>query len=253
MKVLFWIACVAILIPSRLFAQAGPPYQTDDPDPVEYRHWEFYLATQHAAAADVATGTAPHVEVNYGAVPNLQLHVLVPLAYAHPAGGRTAFGAGEVELGAKFRFIQEGTRRPMVGTFVQTEWPTGNEAEGLGTGHLHVLLPLWVQKSFGAWSTDVGGGLWINPGAGNRNYWAAGWQVQRHLSTRATIGGEAYGTTADEVGGSSSVRVNIGVVVNMTDQHHLLASVGRSTIGERVVQGYFAYQFTIGPNDPLAR
>jgi len=27
-------------------SSAGPPFQTDDPEPVEYRHWEVYLATQ---------------------------------------------------------------------------------------------------------------------------------------------------------------------------------------------------------------
>ena len=27
-------------------------------------------------------GTAPHVEVNYGAVPNVQLHGIAPLAYS---------------------------------------------------------------------------------------------------------------------------------------------------------------------------
>jgi hypothetical protein len=27
-------------------AQAGPSYETDDPEPVDFGHWEFYLATQ---------------------------------------------------------------------------------------------------------------------------------------------------------------------------------------------------------------
>ena len=26
-------------------ALAGPPYVTDDPEPVEYRHWEVYFAS----------------------------------------------------------------------------------------------------------------------------------------------------------------------------------------------------------------
>jgi hypothetical protein len=33
-----------LLISTR--AWAGPPYVTDDPEPVEYRHWEVYLASQ---------------------------------------------------------------------------------------------------------------------------------------------------------------------------------------------------------------
>ena len=29
-------------------ARAGPPFFTDDPEPVEYKHGEFYIATQLA-------------------------------------------------------------------------------------------------------------------------------------------------------------------------------------------------------------
>src|SRR5882724_10068903 len=48
--------------------RGGPPFATDDPEPVEYRHWEIYLASQYQHATDGAAGTLPHVEVNYGAL-----------------------------------------------------------------------------------------------------------------------------------------------------------------------------------------
>jgi hypothetical protein len=32
-----------VLIPGA--ANAGPPYRTDDPEPVDYKHWEFYTFT----------------------------------------------------------------------------------------------------------------------------------------------------------------------------------------------------------------
>src|SRR5512136_3255041 len=110
-------AAVVVVLFWPVSTHAGPPYTTDDPEPVEYRHWEFYSATQHEITHDGATGTAPHFEVNYGAVPNLQLHVVVPLAYSRPDGGPTLYGFGDVELGAKLRFVQEGKRVPMVGVF----------------------------------------------------------------------------------------------------------------------------------------
>src|ERR1019366_8989957 len=37
-------------------APAGPPFLTDDPEPVEYQHWEFYLASQDML--EVPTGSA---------------------------------------------------------------------------------------------------------------------------------------------------------------------------------------------------
>ncbi len=237
---------VGALLPGTLLAQAGPPYQTDDPDPVPYRHWELYLATQDAWARDETSGTAPHVEVNYGALPGLQLHVLVPLAYDHPMGGRTAYGLGDVEVGAKLRLVEEGRWRPMIGTFVQTEWPAGSAADGLATPALHVLVPLWLQKSFGPWSTDLGGGYLVDLDMRNGNYLAMGWQVQRRISERATLGAELYHTTAHG-GTSASLLSNVGLVLNLTDHDHLLLSAGRSISGEHTLQGYFAYQLTFGP------
>jgi hypothetical protein len=46
---------------------------TDDPEPVEFRHWEVYLAAQHFSARDGVSGSAPLVDLNYGAWPGLQL------------------------------------------------------------------------------------------------------------------------------------------------------------------------------------
>jgi len=217
---------------------------TDDPEPVKYHHWELYLATQREVTPDGATGTAPHLEVNFGAAPNLQLHFIAPLAYAHPKGGSTAYGPGDVELGAKLRFVEESEGMPMVGAFPLVELPAGSEPRGLGSGHVRVFIPLWLQKSFGSWTTYGGGGYWVNPGTGNRNYWYVGWQAQRQLSKLATVGGEVFYTTADRVGGDGNLRFNAGLVLDFTDLHHLLLSAGRSISGDTLFQGYLSYQLT---------
>lgn len=247
------VVLVLALLPAPLVAQAGPPYQTDDPDPVKYRHWEVYLATQIVSTAGAISGTAPHVEVNYGALPWLQLHVLAPLAYARPVGGPTAYGMGDIELGAKLRFVQEGKWWPMVGTFVQTEWPVGNAAAGLGTRHLHVLIPLWLQKSFGPWSTDIGGGFLADVDEAYRNYWLFGWQAQRRISDLATVGTELFYTAAHRDSTANSLRTNVGLVLNISDIHHVLLSVGHSITGDRTWQGYLAYQLTFGPRSQPVR
>ena len=237
---------VAALAPPAAFAQAGPPYQTDDPDPVPYRHWELYLATQDARIAGAWSGAVPQFEANYGARPWLQLHVLVPIAYAHPAVGPTAYGLGDVEVGAKVRFLDETPRRPMIGTFVMTEWPTGSAANDLSTPSVHVLLPLWAEKNFGRWSTNVGGGYLVDFDRVNGNYWNTGWLVQRHVSDRATVGAELYDMTAHGTT-AASLMSNLGLVFNLTDHNQLLISVGHSLSGQRALQGYVAYYVTGGP------
>ncbi len=218
---------------------------TDDPEPVEHYHWEFYLATQHELTPDGALGTVPHVEINYGAVPNLQLHTIVPLAYARPSGGHTEVGPGDIELGVKYRFVQESAWTPMIGTFPLLEVPTGDQGQGLGTGHWHGFIPLWVQKSLGPWTSYGGGGYWINPGAGNRNFWLVGWQAQRHLTDLATIGAEVFYGTPDQTGGRGNLRFNLGVISDLSEHHHLLLTLGRSVVGNTRFQSYLAYQLTI--------
>ena len=237
------------LILGSMVAWAGPPFVTDDPEPVEYRHWEFYLASQDAKNKDGWSGTAPHVEVNYGAYPNLQLHLIAPLAYSAPNEGASHYGFGDLELGAKYRFIQESNWVPMVGTFPIFDLPTGSRSNGLGSGHLRTFLPIWLQKSWGPWQSYAGGGYWFNPGSNNKDYWFFGWQVQRELSKALTLGAEIFynsPTTKDEGGRTA---FNVGTIVNITDEHHLLFSAGRDIHGQNRFSTYIAYQLTIGPRE----
>lgn len=182
---------------------AGPPFQTDDPEPVDFKHYEFYTF----AASDgtsIETDTAgPAIEFNWGALPNVHLHIIVPAAAALPANnpalapfsfGPRTFGLGDIETGIKYRFVQEGKHRPMVGIFTMIELPTGSNQRGLGVGKTWFKLPLWIQKSFGPWTTYGGGGETVlsQKVPGFRNYPFAGWLVQRDLGKKWTLGTEVF-------------------------------------------------------------
>ena len=171
---------------------AGPPFVTDDPEPVEYRHWEVYIASEYANHKDGASGTAPHFEVNYGVWPNVQLHLIAPFAYNKPQDGATQYGLGDLELGVKYRFIQETDSIPMVGTFPLIEVPTGDSSRGLGNGQAQIFLPIWLQKSWGPWTTYGGGGIGGTRADGNKDYWFFGWQGQRDLSKKLTSRGGSF-------------------------------------------------------------
>jgi hypothetical protein len=232
-----------------IVAWAGPPFVTDDPEPVEYRHWEIYLASQHAKDKDGWSGTAPHFEVNYGALPNLQLHLIAPLAYVKPEGGSSHYGFGDLELGAKYRFIQETDWRPMVGTFPIFDLPTGSSSRGLGSGQMRTFLPIWLQKNWGPWTTYGGGGYLINPGSENKDYWYAGGVLQRDLSEKVTLGGELFYTTPKSVGEGSQTGFNVGGIFNFSEEHHLLFSAGRDIHGPDRFLIYIGYQLTFGPRE----
>ncbi len=225
-------------------AVAGPPFFTDDPEPVEYKHWEVYLASQYLKTADDRSGTAPHVEVNYGAYPNLQLHVIAPAAFDRPAGGPTAYGYGDTELGAKYRFLQETDERPQAGTFILVEAPTGDADRNLGNGKAQVFLPIWLQKSWGPWTTYGGGGYWINPGAGNKDWGYVGWLLQRDLSKVLTLGGEVFHRTPDTADGESGTGFTAGGQVNFGEHCHVLFSAGTDFSGPDRLTRYLAFQWT---------
>lgn len=229
--------------------QAGPPFRTDDPVPVDYQHWEFYAFSQATDARGDTSGILPGVEVNYGALPDLQLHLIAPMAFDASSGRGTRVGYGDTELGAKYRFVHEDAQgwMPQIGMFPQLEVPTGDQRRGLGSGHVDAFLPLWLQKSFGRWTSDAGGGYWINPGMGNRNYWFAGWLLQRQVTDKLAVGGEIFHQTAAVEGARGGSGVTLGAVYDFTANHHLLVSVGRGVQNAASTDAfsyYIAYQLT---------
>lgn len=237
----------AWLLISLTEAEAGPPFITDDPEPVKYQHSEFYAASQHFKTAEGWSGTAPHFEVNYGAISNLQLHLIAPFAYVAPAQG-TRWGYGDTEAGVKYRFVNETERAPQIGVFPLLEAPTGNAGEDLGSGHWQAFLPLWAQKSFGRWTIYGGGGYGINPGANNRDWGYAGMVAQNQVRENLLLGGEIFHRTSTQVGEPANTGFNVGAAFDFSEQHHLLLSVGRSIQGPAEFQIYLAYQFTFGWN-----
>lgn len=211
-------------------ALAGPPYATDDPVPTDYRSFEVYMYSEGTHTDGDTSGTLAGVEVNYGAAPNLQLSVAVPFAYDTGTGRGTLYGYGAVEIGAKYRFIQEQDHgwRPQVSFYPSAELPIGDSDRpaGIGGGHARYFFPIWAQKSCGPWTTFGGGGYWVNPGKGDRNYWFMGWALQRQITSNFSIGAEIFHQTRDTQPGEGSTGASIGAIYDINDRWHLVGSVG---------------------------
>ncbi len=228
-------------------AWAGPPFFTDDPEPVEHLHWEVYLATQWAHDKESGTSaTLPHAEVNYGVLPDTQLHLIVPAAYSNPHDAAAQYGLGDIELGVKYRFIHEDEKgwRPQVGIFPIVDLPTGDSSRELGEGRARIFFPVWLQKSWGPWTTYGGGGYWYHPGKDNKNYWFAGWLLQRDLSEALTLGAEIFNSSPQAKGESDETGFNVGGILNLSDEHHILFSAGRDIKGPTTLFAYLAFQWT---------
>ena len=79
------LSLLLILAAARLSAQAGPPFQTDDPTPVDLHHYEFYIFSTVDGTPAELDPTGPAFEFNWGAVPNIQLHAILPFGAVIPS------------------------------------------------------------------------------------------------------------------------------------------------------------------------
>jgi hypothetical protein len=235
-----------IVLASGAAAYAGPPFITDDPEPVDNGHWEIYGFSAGADRESDFTGVGPSLEVNYGAAPDLQLHLILNSAFDTPAGHDAQWGLGDTELGVKYRFLNPGPDDwfPEIGVFPLLEVPTGNARRLLGTGHLQEFLPIWLQKNFGKWTTYGGGGYLISPGDGNLNSWFAGWVLQRQVTPQLAIGGEIFHQTAIIPGRDGTSGFNLGGIYDFTEHIHLLLSAGRGGLAYAVDAAALTHPFT---------
>ena len=227
--------------------RAGPPFLTDDPEPVDLHHWEAYLFGAGDRTADGSAVSGPAAEFNYGVLPDTQLHLVVPAARVVPSGGGATTGLGDTELGIKYRFVHESDVTPQIGVFPMVELPTGSADRGLGNGRAWFRLPVWLQKSAGPWTTYGGGGEALNSAPGQRNHPFGGWLVQRDFGPHLTLGGELFAQGADTVGGRGFTAANLGGAYNFNPNFSLLFSAGRSIAGERHTIWYLGLYWTGGP------
>lgn len=198
---------------------AGPPYVTDDPVPTDHRHYEIFLFDTGATTRD-GTGGAYGVDFNYGAGPDLQLSVALPIAHERPAGGARVSGIGNIELAAKFRLLHGGPTGWQLAVFPRVFLPSGSKR--IGDQQASLLLPVWVQKDWNEQlSTFGGGGYIITGGSNSRDIGLLSWALTYQFP-RLQLGGEVYHTTPDTPGGLSTTATGMGARYDLTGTFHLL-------------------------------
>jgi hypothetical protein len=194
--------------------------------------------------SDGSTVQIPAFEFNVGAAPNLQLHFVGPLVLSAPNQGNDAFGPGDMELGAKYCFMNEKGIRPQIGIFPMIELPSGDAVHGLGNGTLWARFPLWLQKSRGPWTTYGGAGYEVNRAPEMQDSIFAGWLLQRDFGRKLTLGGELYAQTAQTIAGLGSGYLNAGGYYYFNPDFQLLFMLGHTITGESHTVGYWGLYWT---------
>lgn len=231
------LALSALSMPSASWG--GPPFLTDDPEPTDTGHWEIYGPVMEVEGRGSEFGGATAVEINYGAAPDLQLTVGLPaMAFAHDDAGWRR-GRGDIEVSAKYRFYQDEDAGLSIAAFPGVTVPTASN--GMGSGKVTALLPIWAQKDIGPWSIFGGGGYAINPGPGNRDYWTGGIAVTRQVSQKLLLGAEADRQGPDAIDGRASTSLGVGAIYQLPAPFRLLASGGPTFVDGDGAPGFHAF------------
>jgi len=241
----------------------GPPYQTDDPVPVDLHHYEFYIFGAVDGTPAEIDSTGPAFEFNWGALPRVQLHAILPWGGVFPSNnpvylpggvGPSSFGLTDMELGVKLAIIKESKHFPQIGTFPMIEAPTGNANDGLGVGKTWYKVPIWLQKNEGKWLFDGGGGYQVVPQAGFRDFPYTGWLVKKELNERLELGAEVFahgreGFAAAQTGRSAMIDVGGYYHFKHHDGEQFLFCYGHSVAGQTENYAYVGMYWTWGKDD----
>ena len=234
----------ALIFLNAQFSYAGPPFGTDDPETLKYKHWEYYISSINIFQSDTWSGTCPHFELNYGLFSNVQVHLELPVNYDYSRHNGARLGYANTEFGIKYRFIQETDNFPQIGAFPIVEIPTIRNSE-FSNGYAKIFLPVWAQKSVGRLTTYGGAGYWINPGTNNKNWFFSGLEAQYDISPVVTLGGELYYHSADSDDSNPGTGFNLGGFINFTEKFHLIFSFGHSLTNDRLFSSYIGILWTI--------
>jgi Putative MetA-pathway of phenol degradation len=202
---------------------AGPPYISDDPEPTDYGHFEIYGFTLGTATRGSTMGQAG-IDFNYGALPDLQVTVVLPAAFSQATGENLQLGLGNIQFAAKYRFLHQESFGLDVSFFPRLFMPAGTSA--VGNANPSLLLPLWLQKDWGKWSLFGGGGCAISTDPG-QGFCQAGAVVTRQVLPELQLGLEAAWQSANAEGTPQTTGIGLGARYDLSEHAHLLAYINR--------------------------
>jgi len=223
-------------------AHAGPPFITDDPEPVEAQHWEVNYAASKTWCEDGASAGVPSIDINYGLTSDIQLHAQPKYAY-ESSGKDKHFGIDNTEIGVKYRFFnkQYAEANWMVGIYPIIQFPTGDTKLGTSRGKVQTFLPIWIQRNSEGWAIYGGTGYRINQDIDSKNSWFSGTTALYHLTPRLQLGGEVFHETASTIGERGQSGFNLGGIYNITNEYHVLFSSGKGLSNVNATNQFSTY------------
>ncbi|MGH8611268.1 MAG: transporter [Gammaproteobacteria bacterium] len=226
-------------------AVAGPPLETDDPDTPGPNNWEINVSSMLETRRD-SWEFIPLVDVNYGVGGRIQLK-LKPRAVVldDPRGARA--GAGNLQLGVKWRFLDQASHGVSMSVYPQADFnPPGHSVKrGLVDDGHEFILPVQVLRAVG--HTRVYAEAGYNWRENQTDEWVLGFAAEHPLSQKFLLAGELRDKTERDFA-DHKLFFNAGFKWSFSTHVTLLASAGRTLLELRgegaAVFSYLGIQFT---------
>ena len=126
-----------------IYAQGGPPMNTDDPGTPDKGSWEINFSLNSDLKASEKELEAPLLDINYGYNERTQLKIEFPYFLAKTDDNQFRGRFGDVSLGVKYRFIEE--EKTLVSFSIYPQVTLSTEENGLN----EYLFPVQFEKNFG--------------------------------------------------------------------------------------------------------
>lgn len=220
---------ILLLMPALVFAQAGPPLITNDPDTPGPGHWEINVAATGSNSREGSDVAAPDIDINYGWGERIQLSVHAPWVHARSTGGAWASGLGAIEFAMRWRFVdQEAAGFAMaIQPHWASSWSSAAVRRGLAPAGDEFALPLQVAKTFG--KTTAGLEVGRNLVGDAPDEWPVGLFVARDCTPHLECLAEINAVRPD--GGHAQTVFNVGMRHPLGEHVVLIGSLGRQIDG----------------------
>lgn len=225
LKKISWVIA-ALLLPFAFSpAFSGPPLTLDDPGILDTGQWEFITAATNTETDGGDFYQVPLVSISLGLIENKwQAGISIPYAHAAPADSSSAWDFGNLNVGAKWRFLDQGRLQMAFAPYYAFGVSSSTAQDGIGHEVDIVVLPVNAACQINdTWrlNSEL---RYLRPDAGDSG-WGYGTSVAYVLNRRHELLFELAGAS-DKNFGNRSLNVRVGVDAAVTDAFHFLFSVG---------------------------
>jgi hypothetical protein len=202
---------------------AGPPLEIDDPGILDPGQWEIITAATMTSTNAGDVYEAPVLDVSYGVAEQVQVSAVYPYVFVDPDEGSAESDFGNLEIGVKWRFVDEDGLQLAVAPLYVFGVSAGRARRGIGDENDVFGLPFLLETSFGEWRLNAA--LGYEAVQSDRDALAYGAALAHPFGARTEILFEIYGS-ADTEFDDDVLNFHVGFDSEIAEDLHLLFAAG---------------------------